>query len=52
MKVCVGKDGSIIVRRFSRGGWIAKQCLQFSSSRGCAYSISAERVPQVVVYDD
>ena len=52
LKLCVGKDGSIIVRRWFRGGWIALQRLQFSSSEGIAYAISAERTPQVIVYEE
>ena len=50
IKICFGMDGSIIGRRPFGGGTIAMMRLQFSSSRGVAFTISAQRVPQAVVY--
>ena len=48
----VNPDGSILGRRPFNGGTIALQRLQFSSNLGIAFCISAERVPQVIIYDD
>ena len=48
----VGKDGSILGRRPFGGGTIAMMRLQFSSSRGVAFCISAQRVSQAVIYDE
>lgn len=48
----VNPDGSILGRRPFNGGTIALQRLQFSSNLGTAFCISAERVPQVIIYDD
>lgn len=50
--IVFGKDGSILGRRSFRGGTIAKMCLQFSSNRGIAFTISAQRTPQAVIYDE
>lgn len=52
-KIVVGSDGSVMFRRpFKGGGTIAIQRLQFSSNLGIAFCISAERVPQVIVYEE
>jgi hypothetical protein len=49
----VGDDGSILGRKpFTGGGTIGMQRLQFSSNLGIAYCINAERVPQVIVYEN
>jgi len=48
----VNPDGSILGRRPFNGGSIALQRLQFSSNLGIAFCISAERVPQVIMYED
>lgn len=48
----VNPDGSILGRRPFNGGTIALQRLQFSSNLGIAFCISAERVPQVIIYED
>lgn len=45
-------DGAIIGRRPFKTGTIAKQCLQFSSSKGVAFTVSSQRTPQVIVYDE
>lgn len=50
--VTIGKDGSVLGRRPFKGGTIALQRLQFSSNLGIAFTISAERVPQVIIYED
>lgn len=47
----IGEDGSILGRRAFQGGTIALQRLQFSSNLGIAFCISAERVPQVIIYE-
>ena len=47
-----GKDGSITGRRPFGDGTIAMMRLQFSSSRGICFTISAQRVPQVVIYEE
>lgn len=46
----VDKYGAIMGRRPFRGSIIAKMCLQFSSNRGTAFCVSAERVPKAVIY--
>jgi hypothetical protein len=51
-KIVVGKDGSVMFRRPFKGGTIALQRLQFSSNLGIAFCISAERVPQVIIYEE
>ena len=50
--ICFGKDGSILGRRPFGGGTIAMMRLQFSSSRGIAFTISAQRTPQAVIYNE
>lgn len=52
IKLQINHDGSILGRREFRGGTIALQRLQFSSNLGIAFCISAERTPQVVMYED
>jgi hypothetical protein len=46
----VGADGSITGRRNFSGGTIAMMRLQFSSNRGVAFCVNAERTPQAVIY--
>lgn len=43
-------DGSLMGRRKFKSGTIPMQRLQFSSSRGVAFTINSMRVPQVIVY--
>ena len=50
--VTIGDDGSVMFRRPFQGGTIAVQRLQFSSNIGIAFCISAERTPQVIIYED
>ena len=50
--ICFGKDGSILGRRPFGNGTIAIQRLQFSSSKGIAFTINAQRVPQAVIYHE
>jgi len=47
----IGDDGSILGRRKFGQGSVAMQRLQFSSNLGIAFCISAERVPQVIIYE-
>lgn len=48
----VNPDGSIIGRRNFKDSTIAMQRLQFSSNLGIAFCINAERVPQMITYDE
>lgn len=52
MKAVINSDGSILFRRAFGGGTIAVQRLQFSSNFGIAFCVSAERVPQIIVYEE
>ena len=51
MILVFGADGSILGRRPFRGGTVAKQDVQYSSSEGVAFCISAARVPMAIVYE-
>lgn len=48
----VNEDGSILGRKPFRGGTIGMQRLQFSSNLGIAFCISAERVTQIIEYEN
>lgn len=52
MIAVINDDGSILFRRPLNGGTVAVQRLQFSSNLGVAFCISAERVPQMIEYED
>ena len=52
MIAVINDDGSILFRRPLNGGTVAVQRLQFSSNLGVAFCISAERVPQIIEYEE